>query len=211
MCNKVFKDNQWRGRIQSCNTGVDEVKIVTVRDNILPYINIFAMASIYVHIGSNVSNVTSGNYTDLTKTSAEITIVTSVFSLVGATLIFVSHCLVSELRRYESRKLLLFLTVADFLTAVGNLLGALRYFWFQPPTHLDVDRPSDNLCLVQSFITTFSSMSSFFWTLVIAFHLLAIVKWQSRGSSKLSFLYHVICWVIPGEFVSHNSLHCRLI
>ncbi|KAL5014708.1 hypothetical protein ScPMuIL_008978 [Solemya velum] len=149
----------------------------------------------------NVSNVTASNFTGIPEPTVIVTITICVFSLVGSLIIFLSHCLVSELRRYDSRKLLLYLTIADCLTAFGNLLGALRYeMYIKGQIFKSADAiclNSDKLCVAQSVITTFSSLASFFWTLVIAFHLLATVKWESRAI-RMSLYYHLLCWGVPG-------------
>jgi len=74
--------------------------------------------------------------------------VVCLFSAFGSAIIIISYFWWPDIRT-TSRQLLVFLSIADFVTAVGNCFGVLY-------------RGTDVLCVIQSAFTTFSSLSSFF-------------------------------------------------
>lgn len=54
------------------------------------------------------------------------------------------------------------------------------------------------LCQIQSFITTTSSLSSFFWTSSLAIYLyLSLVHSKLLLVRKLLPVFHVVSWVLP--------------
>ncbi|XP_052819751.1 G-protein coupled receptor 157-like [Mya arenaria] len=121
-------------------------------------------------------------------------------SIFGSVIIFWTYWKIPAIRNF-SRKLLLFLTVADLLTAIGNLIGGIRYFALEysenPCKRL---QKSDSVCVAQSFITTFSSMASFFWTVAIAGYIVLQLTVRSVGtrSKRALVVYNLICWGFPG-------------
>ena len=119
----------------------------------------------------------------------------SVASMFGSVVIIVTYVVFPDLRT-SGRKLLVYLSIADFFTAQGNLLGISWYIM------KDVISPvnSENLCKFHAVLTICSSISSFLWTVVIATHLyLCIVKGQKRLARTLLPYFHVVCWFIPGK------------
>ncbi|KAH3832705.1 G-protein coupled receptor 157-like [Dreissena polymorpha] len=135
----------------------------------------------------------------------------SVLSIAGAIIIFATYRFVPKEYNF-TRKLLVYLTIADFITAVGNLVGVSRYVYvYWAKTHnrncthsINVTDPIpenslQDLCRVQSFFTTASNLASFLWTFVIAFHLWATVILKITLTSRriAHVIYHVVCWGIP--------------
>lgn len=101
----------------------------------------------------------------------------------------------------QTRRLLVYLTIADLMTAVGNLVGASRYA-LRNETEYIINRHTCNttneVCEVQSFITTFSSLSSFFWTSIIMVHILMTLITQREWSSLSNrVIYHFVSWGVP--------------
>ena len=152
-----------------------------------------------------------GNYINPIKNEDVIlTITFSTLSILGAVAVIIDQC-----RRYkkekisEYRHLLIWLTFADMGNAVGMLMGAVRFQFSDDRTVgrvLACHTKEEMGCLVQSFITTLFSMSSFFWTTFIAFHL-----WWTFDNTflpncrRIVFVaYHIAGWGIPGKS-SHNS------
>ena len=104
-------------------------------------------------------------------------------SMIGSTLIIFSYIKWQDLRTV-SRKLLVFLSIADFWTAAGNFWGSFN--------------TQDNLsCTVQSAITTYSSMSSFFWTTFIALYLYLCMPGHSKNPEKYVVWFHIVSWFLP--------------
>lgn len=137
---------------------------------------------------------------DVNNSTLALTMLSCILSIFGSIMIFFTFAKLPQIRNLL-RKLLLALTVADFFTAAGNITGSIRY------ALLDVDivgckrlADSDVVCVMQSFITTFSSMSSFFWTTVIAFHIFINITRRSEvTNSRLLLLgYSALCYMVPG-------------
>ncbi|KAK3601921.1 hypothetical protein CHS0354_001930 [Potamilus streckersoni] len=135
---------------------------------------------------SNNSTITTIQYA-----SAGCTIVSSLLSIFGAFVIFWTYWRINYVRNFP-RTLLLWLTVADLLNASGNLVGTTDY--------ISKNGRHDDICTAQSIVTTYASISSFLWTLVITAHMMASIQFRSNRtrSTVLNILYHVICWGIPG-------------
>ena len=58
--------------------------------------------------------------------------------------------------------------------------------------------PFDEVCTIQSFITSWSSISSFFWTVALAFYLyLTLVHTKIFLANRLIPFFHVFNWGIP--------------
>ena len=103
-----------------------------------------------------------------------------------------------------SRKILLFLSISDFLIAATNLVGL-----FLPMDNENY--PQNSRCVMQSFITNAASITSFLWTATLAIYLyLAIVKNKQGLGKKLLPLFHVFNWslgpIINGIALYENAL-----
>lgn len=129
----------------------------------------------------------------------------SCLSIIGACVIIGTYFAIKEIRNF-TRKLLLYLTVADLLTAVGNLIAVIRYAYVHGDSDVVTENCTahhvteyDGICVGQSFVTTYSNMASFLWTVIIAIHLWSSVVLRTRGTEIffLHALYHVICWLVP--------------
>ncbi|XP_033763764.1 G-protein coupled receptor 157-like [Pecten maximus] len=136
--------------------------------------------------------------------------VSSCLSIIGATIIFLTYNVdVRNARIRQTRRLLMYLTVADIMTASGILIGTVRYALIHQHSrtisfdeHEHLCKFPDEICVAQSMITTFSGMASFFWTLVIGAHLIVslrptcAVEDPERPWNELKA--HIICWGLPG-------------
>ncbi|CAC5393807.1 unnamed protein product [Mytilus coruscus] len=159
----------------------------------------------------NVTNGTGEYIKKVTDVDIAVTITTSSLSIIGAVIIFIN--IGRKFYRVEQisdpMKRLFYLTIAEIFTAIGYLFGAARFLYgddLSPEKVLACHVENDFGCTAQSFLTTVSSMSSFWWTSIIAFHLL----WNSTnkdppGSVNQSehvriqmFVYHILSWTIPG-------------
>lgn len=150
----------------------------------------------YYEEQASVQNQTN-YYIDYRPTLA-LTGVSSSLSVFGSLLIFLSFY--KDRERIVTFRILVCLTIADCFNAVGNILGVIRYSHFG--SSLVITHPSscdsDNLCVSQSFISVFASLSSFWWTFLAALnHLL-----HYRGSHCLEYrliwiLSHIVGWGSP--------------
>ena len=81
------------------------------------------------------------------------------------------------------------------------LVGLARYAAWEH--HANTPPQRDKLCIAQSFSLIFSYLASYFWTIVIALHILIAYTCQTDATSRRipHIMYHVICWGVPGECV----------
>ncbi|KAL8198355.1 UNVERIFIED_CONTAM: hypothetical protein K2H54_006619 [Gekko kuhli] len=99
-------------------------------------------------------------------------------SALGAGLLVATHALWPELRT-RARRLLLYLSLADLLSAAAYFYGALQ----------DFGGPSWD-CVAQGALSTFANTSSFFWTVALALYLyLTLVRGGPAGPGLLG-LFH---------------------
>ena len=125
------------------------------------------------------------------EAQAAITLTSATLSLLGGLTLLVTYLRISEFQTSVHR-LLVFLTIADILTAFGYILGTTYYLLLDPKKK----NLSDPVCVAQSFITTFSSLASFAWTSIIAVHLYLLIRKQTnfQRSRIIEGLYHCLGW-----------------
>lgn len=128
--------------------------------------------------------------TELYTSERVVVLVSCVLSFLGSSLLVCTHALWPELRT-RPRQLLLYLSLADLLSALSYFYGVLQ----------DFDRTSWD-CVLQGALSTFSNTSSFFWTMAIALYLyITIVRGSPTGTGLLC-CFHVVRWVLssgPGR------------
>lgn len=126
----------------------------------------------------------------------------AVLSMAGSLTIVALYVRVKDIRS-PGRRLLVFLSMSDFLTAAGNLFGLC---WFADRTALSSDWPSpftDVACRVQAAWSTFSSISSFSWSVVIAVNVfVAAVRGSDYVTRRLAVLSHLFCWGMGATIVT---------
>ena len=122
----------------------------------------------------------------------------SALSCVGSLLIIFSYWRWKDIRT-GSRSVITFLAIADFFTAFGYIIGSINHITYYgkyddtPPcaTFLQI-------CEVQSYITTWSSLSSFTWTCALAIYLyFTVVRKRIVLALKMIPVFHVIAWGVP--------------
>ncbi|XP_060115044.1 G-protein coupled receptor 157 [Heteronotia binoei] len=107
-------------------------------------------------------------------------------SALGAALLVATHALWPELRT-RPRRLLLYLSLADLLSAAAYFYGVLQ----------DFGGPSWD-CVAQGALSTFANTSSFFWTVAIALYLyFVIVRGGGPAGPGLLWLFHAVSWGVP--------------
>ncbi|XP_055874517.1 G-protein coupled receptor 157-like [Biomphalaria glabrata] len=156
-----------------------------------------------IHDISLATNASSNNATAdrfaLKMTSLDIayvsvTFLMSLMSIFGSVIVLFVHWSYSELRT-SGRTMLVHLTVADLLTALGNLLGVVWYLNVESLEYKMV------FCKFHSALTIMSSIASFIWTVVIAWFVFWIlIRMQptaKKTPASISIVLPSICWAIP--------------
>ena len=133
-------------------------------------------------------NETAQQYADEVLNRVFTTIAASL-SIVGATIIFCTYVLCPNVRS-NSRKIITFISIGDFLTALTNLLG----LWDETPRELN-----STICEVESILNIAAVLSSFFWTVYLSLYLyLTICKNISHDSEgRLMSIFQLTAWGIP--------------
>ena len=117
------------------------------------------------------------------KDTTIVTTISTSLSIVGCIIIFIAHNQWKDARS-SSRNILLYITIADLFTAMGYLFG-LQSGW-------------QGACVFQSFVTTASSMMSFFWTSCMALYLyVVLIKVDNELAKRIVFSFHCISWPFP--------------
>lgn len=133
---------------------------------------------------------------------AIVSIVSSSLSCIGSVLIIYTYLRWKDLRT-GSRSIITFLAIADFFTAFGYVLGSTNYlvYWINLKSG---DRPSEEcpvftkVCTIQSYLTAWSTLSSFLWTSFLALYLyLIIVKSRLFFATRLIDWFHFVAWGLP--------------
>lgn len=115
-----------------------------------------------------------------------VVLVSCGLSFLGSSLIILTYLLWADLRT-TPRKLLVFLSVSDWLSAVSYAYGVGSVF--------QQDSPG---CVAQAAVSTFANTSSFFWTVAIAVYLyIFIVCSSQRLADSLQLCFHLVSWGVP--------------
>lgn len=108
---------------------------------------------------------------------------TASLSIFGTTFIIVSYFAWKDIQS-TSRKILVYISVADFLTSVGTIMG----LWSSDPL----------VCTVQSTMGTLAVLCSFFWTVFMSVYLyVSLARKRPRVANKLMILFHILGWGVP--------------
>lgn len=150
----------------------------------------------YLQCNDNKSSIALGGG------PAIVSITSSTLSCLGSLLIVYTYLRWRDVRS-GSRRVITFLAIADFVTAFGCVLGSsnyLVYFWLnfnEPGTEYGCPAFA-NICEIQSYLTTWSSISSFVWTSALAFYFyLILVKDRLLLATRLIPWFHVVAWGFP--------------
>ncbi|KAI3357369.1 hypothetical protein L3Q82_015799 [Scortum barcoo] len=128
----------------------------------------------------------SGNQTVLYLSEQVVVLISCALSCLGSSLIILTFVVWSDLRT-TPRRLLVYLSLSDWLSAVSYAFGVWRAFVADSPE-----------CVVQGAISTFANTSSFFWTVAIAVYLYVfIVRSSQRVADSLVLFFHLVSWGVP--------------
>ena len=145
------------------------------------------------------------NYTNtsltLGKGPAIVSIISSTLSCLGSLLIVYTYLRWKDIRT-GSRSIITFLAIADFFTAFGYVVGSSNYLanlqsdpGFDTPTCSPV---FTIICQIQSYLTSWSSISSFVWTTGFALYLfLTLVHSRIYLALRLIPWFHIAAWGLP--------------
>lgn len=126
------------------------------------------------------------NETEVYAYEQVLILISCVLSFLGSTLIICTYVIWTDLRT-KPRKLLVYLSVADLLSAISYSYGVGKIF-----------KSNTWDCVLQGAISTFANTSSFFWTVAIAVYLyIFIVRSNQQLADSLVLWFHIISWGVP--------------
>ena len=115
-----------------------------------------------------------------------LTTISGSLSLLGTSLIIATYIAWKDFRS-TSRRILVYISIADFFIAGSNLVGV----WHR---HAE----NDVLCEAQSFVTTTACLWSFFWTTFLAAFMYMTVAKKKRNKAEIMLkVFHAFGWGIP--------------
>lgn len=130
-----------------------------------------------------------------------VAIVSGTFSCIGSLLIWVTSFSLQNIRS-GAQKIITSLAMADFICAVTYIIGSANFI-----THFNKTDPTQckiftDICVAQSTITLWFVLSSFIWTVILAFYFyLIIVYGRLQLAGRLMPLYHIVAWGAPGVVI----------
>ena len=109
--------------------------------------------------------------------------VSSCLSICGCMVIFFCHFQLDKVQRKKAyNKIIFFVVVSDFFSAIGTAFG--------------IEKDNTVQCALQAFLTIAFPLCSIFWT-TVSFYLFYLAI-RNRQSSKHVMIYlHLICWGLP--------------
>ena len=126
-----------------------------------------------------------------------VAIVSSSLSCLGSLLILITYFALKDIRT-GAQKIITLLAVADFISAAGYIMGSINFLTHFNETSTGSCKVFERVCLAQATITSWSSMVSFWWTVILAFYFCLIMVYRRlQLAGKLMPLYNIIAWGSP--------------
>ena len=100
------------------------------------------------------------------------------------------------------RRIITFLAVADFFTAASYIMGNVNFYVYMKKSKTAGIKTAcgsfDEVCEIQSYVSSWASYSSFWWTSILALYLYwTVVKGDIKRGERYFPLYHVLSWGSP--------------
>ena len=134
---------------------------------------------------------------DIGRAPSYVSITSSCLSCVGSILILITYFALKDMRT-GAQKVITLLAIADFFTAFGYIIGSSNFL-----IHFNHIESKDcvaftYICEIQSFITTWSTMSSYCWTCILAFYFFLVLVFRKASlAARLLPVYNIIAWLAP--------------
>lgn len=134
---------------------------------------------------------------DIGPIPSYVAITSSSLSCLGSLLILVAYCVLRDMRT-GAMKIITLLAVADLFSALGYIAGSINFLVHFDKRDDEECRVFQDLCDSQAIITSWSSLCSFAWTFILAFHFVMVMVFKRvLLASKLIPVYNIIAWGGP--------------
>ena len=157
----------------------------------------------------NVSNSTS---TCLSSALLISGLVFDIFSIFGALFTILTYLAYPE-HRTRARLFLLFIAIADFFRSVFYGIALIWSLIDGTYSSCTPKKSSFQLwsCIIQSFIDLFFPLVSFFWTIILGFHIIFAISGKSYFNQKPIFVtLLLIGWGVP-FLISFTALSMNIL
>lgn len=134
---------------------------------------------------------------DIGKAPSYIAIISCSFSCLGSILIILTYFMLKDMRT-GSQKIVTMLAMADFISATGYIIGSANYLGHHNSMSSSGCGDFNKVCIGQATVTTYSSLVSFLWTVILAFYFFLIIVYKRvQVASRLMVIYNIIAWLGP--------------
>lgn len=124
-----------------------------------------------------------------------VAILSCTFSCLGSVLIVLTFFMLKDMRT-GSQKIITLLAIADLISAIGYIIGSSNYL-----RHRNLTNDCGNfvpVCVGQATVTSYSSLVSFLWTVILALYFFLIIVFKRvQVASRLMIIYNIIAWGGP--------------
>ncbi len=121
-------------------------------------------------------------------------------SMIGSILMIIPFVMWKDVRS-GLRTIVTYLAVADFFTAFGYTIASFNYIVYQTNKnnyYVEACKDFSIVCQIQAYISSWASLSSFWWTAILAFYLYStITKGNANILNKYFPAFHVFVWGSP--------------
>ena len=151
-------------------------------------------------IGGTKCSINTTNFNNfLTDGVIWTGLVSDVMSIISSVLIIVSFYAYKDMQT-EARRFLLYISIADVLNSSWFLFAHIWSLHDIRYSSCYVGKTDFELgsCILQSAMNTYFTITSFYWTIVLALYILALLfhkNWFSRKCVRISM--HLIGWGVP--------------
>ena len=138
---------------------------------------------------------------NLGKVPCYVVIVSTSLSCVASVVMVLIYLAWKDIRKRGAQSIITFIAIADFFTAFCYLTGCVNILTHYNETDGQKCKVYKTFCDIESYIITLAGMSSFLWTMILAFYFYMITSQRNRCNRnialKLMPVYHLIGWGIP--------------
>ena len=121
-------------------------------------------------------------------------------SMLGSLLMILPYVIWKDIRS-GLRMIVTYLAVADFFTAFGYTIASFNYIHYNYKMRSDYSSACEHfdcVCQIQAYISSWASLSSFWWTAILAFYLYStITKGETNVLKNWFPFFHVFVWGSP--------------
>ena len=140
------------------------------------------------------------NSSPLNLLPSGVTIISSVFSILGA-LVVLGQWIQIKLRKRRSgitRDIITMWAVAEFVTASSYIVAGINFIAMSRGEGSHCDAVLESVCKIQCFVTTWFSISCNIWTVILMLHLVILLMWHVKGSAgKFMPVCYTIAFICP--------------